>query len=251
MNHDTLIAVVHDTVFVTQEKIDTIYKVVHDTIYIAQKNDIISAYQKTIDAQASTYNIIITVFLGLVALFAGATWWYNRRAAKSEIIDEVHKVFAKEKKDFLAGQKLEFNNELHIQKAESARLFALFNISIIEKAENDQDRLSGHANLIYWWHEVFINNFIAANPVGERLGIDNLIISLEKINIENIEKEFFTTYQTIYNYQDLYDTLRYINDSLMGERNRIHSLLNHIAKENGLEFFPKETDSEKESNEQK
>ncbi len=248
MQQDSLKTVIRDTIFITEKKIDTIYKVVNDTIYIAQENDIINAYQKTIDAQASTYNIIITVFLGLVALFAGATWWYNRKAAKSEITEEVHKIFEKEKADFLAGQKLEFQNELHIQRAESARLFALYNLSIISNTEDDQEKFNAYANLVYWWNEVFMNNFIAGNNVGARLGIDSLANSLQRIISEKLEKEFFNAYKAIYNYSYLFDSLEYIHDSLIYERNKIKDYLNQIASKNDVEVSNNETKDEEKNN---
>ncbi|MDD4408877.1 MAG: hypothetical protein PHC47_03445 [Clostridia bacterium] len=226
---------------------DTTRIVIRDTIYITNENGLIDVYHKMMDNQANTYNLIITVFVSLIAIFAGATWLYNRKIVRTEISDEVNKVFQNEKKKFLQGQKLEFKNELHSQKAESARLFALFNFSIIETTKTEQDKYFAFANLVFWWHEVFINHFIAGNHIGSRLGIDQLMITLQRIVDEKIETKFFPVYQSSYNYEFLYDYLKYIDDSLFVERRRIYNLLNQIASANKVDFKKLEIPEDEES----
>jgi len=209
--------------------IHSIIKTVHDTVFVKTDVQIIDAYKKLIDSQSQTYNVIVIVLLGILALFAGAAWLYNRKIAKSDIKDEIDIVFAKEKTNFLENQKAEFKQELNHLKAESSRLFAIFNSTFIENAPENEPPILAHANIVYWWNEVIIQNILSNNLDGERLGVDNMIISLEKIIKKKIEKQFLLQYVRQYSYEDLYDSLQYITDTLKREKDKIYDLLNTIA----------------------
>lgn len=242
---ETVIKVVHDTITIPA---DTIVKVIHDTVFVAQSASNIEPYQKIIETQAATYNIILSVFVGLVALFAGATWFYNKKIAKAEMVKEVNKIFLSEKMSFLEGQKLEFKKEIYLQKGESSRLFAIVNASIIENTKNESEKINAFVNIMHWWRETFLNYFLAGgNQYGERIVVDQIKIYLTKIVDEKIETKFFQLYEKTYNYQLLYDDLQYINESLTVEKMQIFDMLNHIAKENNKEFQP--MDDEAEDNE--
>ena len=235
--------------------IHSIIQTVHDTVYVKADTQLIDAYQKLIDSQSQTYNTIIGVFVGVVALFAGATWLYNRKIAKNDIKDEIDIVFKREKTSFLDNQKLEFKQELHHLKAESSRLFALFNNTIIENAPENEPPIQAYANIVNWWNEVIVQSILSNNLGGERLGVDNLIIALEKIIATQIEKQFLIQYVRQYRYESLYDTLHYITDTLKSEKDKIYDLLNTIANSSEYaikknEFMQKEeaSEDEKENN---
>jgi len=233
--------------------IHSIIKTVHDTVFVKPDVELIDAYQKLIDSQSQTYNTIIGVFVGVVALFAGATWLYNRKIAKSDIKDEIDIVFKKEKINFLDNQKLEFKQELHHLKAESSRLFALFNNTIIENAPENEPPIQAHANIVNWWNEVIIQSILSNNLGGERLGVDSMINSLENIIAKKIEKQFIFQYVRQYRYENLYDTLQYITDTLKGEKDKIYDLLNTIANSSEYaikknEFMQKDESEEDENN---
>lgn len=78
---------IHDTIIVR----DTIIKIVENKAYNTE------VYKDILNNQTETYNTIFVVFFGLIALFAGATYLYNSKLAKSEIIKHTEKLFAREK----------------------------------------------------------------------------------------------------------------------------------------------------------
>lgn len=227
---------------------DTLSKtieVVRDTVYIDNTPELINAYQKLIDSQAQTYNLIITVFIGVAALFAGATWLYNRKLAKKDIEETVNDTFEKEKTSFLDGQKLEFKKELNQQKADSSRLFALFNNTVIESTDETENVVYAYSNMVFWWNEVIVHNILSGNLFGERLGVDNLALSLQRVIDKKIEADFLTNYTKVYKYEDLYQTLGYITDSLKSEKDHIYELLNRIGTTAGYDFKNQQDEQKK------
>ena len=159
-----------DTLFVT----DTI--VIHDTILkISEKcatnsTENVEVYKELLHSQSQTYSLMIYVFIGIIALFAGATWLYNKKIAQSEIKKETKKIFDEEKGKMMMEFKKEFDKEICFTKGESARLFA----------NSIKNSTVPHlTNKFYWWI-VAIKNYVKADiSQGVRLSTDNAIIAAE------------------------------------------------------------------------
>jgi hypothetical protein len=119
---------------------DTIVKIIEFKSKITADN--VEFYKELLNSQNQTYNLIVFIFLGIIALFAGATWLYNRKLAKREIIKHTNKIFAKEKNKLITEFTKEFESELNLMKGESARLFA------INCSGNHPNKLK---NKFFWW----------------------------------------------------------------------------------------------------
>jgi len=211
-------------------------EIIRDTVYIKSSNELVGAYEKLIDSQHSTYNFIIFVFLGIVGLFAGFTWFYQRRGFKKEIENKIIELINVDLDSFLRNQKIEFNKELNLQKAESARLFAYINEKNLETSKDKTERLNSLVNLVFWWKDVMVYNKLANNPIGERNGVNGMISSLEKVVKLRLEVSFYKQYNNIYMFNFLIEPLKYINETLTYEKNILFELLNKIALKNHIEL---------------
>lgn len=169
--------ILRDTIFKTIEKVTE------------AKIDNTDIYKEILNSQTQTYNLIILVFLGIVALFAGATWLYNRTLAKAEIIKHTDEIFAKEKEKLKEEFKKEFEIELANMKGDSARLYAI---------ACDNVTPSGTSNGFQWWVQAmkYYNEANRGNAV--RMCCDNAIAVLEKCfkNKEQCQKILLETYNT-------------------------------------------------------
>lgn len=101
---------------------DTVFQAVNNTMLTT--SEMADIYKEIINSQTQIYNSILYVFLGLVALAAGITWFYNTRTVKSKIKKETENIFNEEKVKIITDIKSEYEIELNYLKAERARLFA-------------------------------------------------------------------------------------------------------------------------------
>jgi hypothetical protein len=119
---------------------DTIVKIIEFKSKITADN--VEFYKELLNSQNQTYNLIVFIFLGIIALFAGATWLYNRKLAKREIIKHTNKIFATERDKLITEFAKEFESELNLMKGESARLFAI---------NCTGDHSNNLKNKFFWW----------------------------------------------------------------------------------------------------
>lgn len=166
---------------------DTIYKTIEKVA--EAKIDNADIYKEIIHSQTETYNFIIIVFFGLITLFLGASWLYNKHLAKGEIIKHTDEIFAKEKEKLIKEFKSEFEIELASMKGESARLFAL----ACNKATP-----SGISNSFYWWVQCIKFYKKANKGSAVRFCCERAIEALEKFtpNKEKCKKILLDTYNT-------------------------------------------------------
>jgi hypothetical protein len=199
-----------------------------DTLPTISQNHLSSAYKALLESQSQTYIALISVFIGVVALFGVLNFIQNKYLFKKDIETLVNRIFQKEKEKFLDGQKENFQKELYHLKADSARLFAALIKSIITPIE-DKEEIGLHVNHIYWWNEFLANIIMGQNPKGVRIGLEQLNEALKLIKDKNIEENFVAEFNEKYDYQYLYDTLNNVPELLEKERNQIFDLLNEIG----------------------
>lgn len=165
---------------------DTVFQTLNNTLLTT--SEMADIYKEIINSQTQTYNFIIYVFLGIIALFAGATWLYNKKIVLKEIKDETENIFNVEKVKIINDIKTEYEQELNFLKAERARLFAL---TINSNASDDL--LLKFA----WWMNAVYYYQIAERGLGTRKGCMMAINVLENILKENnISKEIYDEYIT-------------------------------------------------------
>ena len=198
---------------------DTIVKVIEKTLQPTSDNSEI--YKEIINSQSQTYNTLIVVFLGIIALFAGATWLYNKKIVKSEIIKETDKIFQKEKEKLIKQFKKEFESELNFVKGENARLFAN---SIKGVRPGDL------SNRFYWWTQCI--KFYNAIDKGKGVSIStkNALTALEKA----MEKEAECREYLLEAYPDIdicfFDIINNIPEELHEEKAQIKKLTEKLLK---------------------
>lgn len=158
MTKDTII--IKNTIVIRDTLIKTIEKVVET------KSDNTEIYKEILASQTQVYNLIMVFFLGIIALFAGATWLYNKKLAKSEIIEHTDKVFAAEKEVIMKQIKEEFEIEINSMKGESARLFAL---------ANEGDAAPQIVNQFNWWCYCIKFYILSDNGIAARMACDSAL----------------------------------------------------------------------------
>ncbi|ANW96080.1 hypothetical protein AXE80_07220 [Wenyingzhuangia fucanilytica] len=198
---------------------DTIVKVIEKTIQPISDNSEI--YKEIINSQSQTYNLIIVVFLGIIALFAGATWLYNKKIVKAEIIKETDKVFKKEKDKLIKQFKTEFEGELNFVKGESARLFA---------NSIDGTDPGDYSNKYYWWMQCVKYYKAIDKGKGVRISVENALHSLTKAieTKEESKKYIIKTYPELD--ENFYDIIKIIPNELDKEKSEIKELTEELLK---------------------
>ncbi|WP_047547411.1 hypothetical protein [Psychroserpens sp. Hel_I_66] len=198
---------------------DTIVKIIEKTIHPVSDNSEI--YKEIINSQNQTYNLIIVVFLGIIALFAGATWLYNKKIVKTEIIKETDKIFQEEKDKLIQEFKAEFEGELNFVKGESARLFAN---SIKGKKPGD------YSNKFYWWMQCVKYYKAIDKGKGVRISTENALHALEKCieTTEESKKFILETYPELAS--NFYDIIEIIPNELDKEKSEIKKLTDELLK---------------------
>lgn len=207
--------IIHDTIIIK----DTIYKTI-----TATKIDKAEVYKDILTNQTETYNTIFIVFFGLLALFAGATYLYNTKLAKSQIIKHTDKVFAIEKEKLMKHIKEDFEKELNSMKGESARLFAL-------ACENgDDDDINMIVHRFNWWCTCIDYYRLAEYGQGVRMAVDNAIITIEVgINIKEAFKnkllEMYPDCQVDFN-----ETFDELPLELLNEQTKLRKLFKEVLE---------------------
>lgn len=198
---------------------DTIVKVIEKTIQPISDNSEI--YKEIINSQSQTYNLIIVVFLGIIALFAGATWLYNKKIVKAEIIKETDKVFKKEKDKLIKQFKTEFEGELNFVKGESAILFA---------NSIDGTDPGDYSNKYYWWMQCVKYYKAIDKGKGVRISVENALHSLTKAieTKEESKKYIIKTYPELD--ENFYDIIKIIPNELDKEKSEIKELTEELLK---------------------
>lgn len=157
---------------------DTIVKVIEKI----PNSESIEIYKEIISSQQNTYNLILGLFTALIAVFAGATYLYNRKIVKSEIKKETEEIFQREKEELIKSFQNEFKSELNFVKGESARLFA---ISI------NGNGAAHISNRYYWWVQCLkyflqLNNGKAVSKI-----VNNIVANLKDAQTKKTEcKEY-------------------------------------------------------------
>lgn len=64
--------------------------IIIDSVEYIKKSDVLQFYSDIADKQATQFTILISVLCGIVVILLGATWWWNYRAAKQQIKDDIN-----------------------------------------------------------------------------------------------------------------------------------------------------------------
>lgn len=202
---------------------DTIYKTIEKVT--AAKIDNVEIYKEILNSQTATYNLIMYFFLGIIALFAGATWLYNRYIAKSEIIKQTDKIFAKEKEKLITEFKKEFEIELAYMKGDSARLFA-----IASKGDEPSEIL----NCLHWWVQCIKLYNQADKGHAVRLSCESAIDVLEKVILrkEEVKLILLDTYNEVNFTVDIFyfDIYKNIPSELLIEREKLIKMTKQLLE---------------------
>lgn len=201
--------------------LDTIVKSIENPFITS--SEMADIYKEIINSQTQTYNFIISVFLGIIAFFAGATYIYNTRIVKSEIKKETESIFKDEKQQIIDHVKASYEHELNFLKAERARLFA---ISITENE-------CGDLFLRFMWliESTYYYN-LAKIGATTRMCLENAIEALEKALKKNdaknkckvVMKENITT-------KPIDEIIKELPDELDPEKKKLEKLLSKLEEE--------------------
>lgn len=198
--------------------------IIHDTIHaIVEKNIDAELYKTLIQSQQSSYNLMMFIFLGIITIFAGATWYYNYKIKKNEIIKEIKKLFKIEKEKFTESYKKEFNNELDFIKGERSRLFA---ITLNRINENNDFKLN--IQEYFRWLEALIHYHKCGKLPGVRLCSDEIKKLISIIEPEISSKQCKMNKQDIINSKDDLESLDKISDILSKEKDLIKNFSDKI-----------------------
>ena len=74
----------------TANNIEIVKTTIVDSIEYVKKSDVLQFYSDIADKQASQFTILISVLCGIVVVLFGATWWWNYRAARQQIKDDIN-----------------------------------------------------------------------------------------------------------------------------------------------------------------
>lgn len=196
---------------------DTLSRVIEKTSTLPTNE--VEIYKQMISSQHLTYNLLIISFLGIIALFAGATWLYNRNIARKDIISETRKIFEEEKVAIIDDFKRDFEKDLCLMRGETARVFTL---SI--QGTDPADRVSR----LHWWLEALKNYNLAAKGAGIRIAIDKVITSLNEILEMKTEcKEIFLE-NAYYPRADIEEIISKVPEVLSDEKMMVIDLFNRF-----------------------
>lgn len=70
--------------------IEQLRTIVIDSVEYIKRGDVLEFYSDLASAQASQFTILTSVLCGIVVVLLGATWWWNYKAAKQQIKDEIN-----------------------------------------------------------------------------------------------------------------------------------------------------------------
>jgi len=70
--------------------VEIVKSIIVDSIEYVKKSDVLQFYSDIADKQATQFTILISVLCGVVVVLLGATWWWNYRAAKQQIKDDIN-----------------------------------------------------------------------------------------------------------------------------------------------------------------
>jgi len=201
--------VIHDTIVIR----DTIYKTLSTT-----KIDKADIYKDILENQTETYNTILVVFLGIIALFAGATYLYNTKIAKSEMIKHADEIFNKEKDVILSKIKEDFEEEMNMMKGDNARLYAV-----------NSNGTEGHkiATSLHWWCLCIDYYRLAKNGAAVRFAVENAIVMGNKSLTKRVEcKEKLL--QIVPNIETLITIFDKLPDELSDEKKELKKIITDI-----------------------
>ena len=135
----------------TTDTLQTIAESIKDTVYIGSNPELISAYEKLIDSQSQTYNIILIVFIAIVSAFAGLTFWWNKRGLKKYIDREIDNKMIKKEIEISKKLKKTINEDIEkkLTKHENRILFLEADVARALAASSESFKY--HTVAIYWW----------------------------------------------------------------------------------------------------
>jgi len=75
-------------------------KLVIDTVTTITKQEAIDLYKTILQQETSNHTIFLTVIVGTIVLFIGATWWWNKSGANKYIQEKVKEAIDAKQKEF-------------------------------------------------------------------------------------------------------------------------------------------------------
>ena len=192
---------------------DTISNVpilVNDTIEYLVKSDVVAFYSDMMEKQATSFTILISVMSAVFVAIIGATWWWNYKGAKQQIKEEI--AIAKEDiqkeceksnqeqlttareelqqsaerqlQDALTKQAADYeqyknqtNDEITMQSAELARIFALFCYTTRD-----------YIHSLQWWINALDSYAAIKNDYSVGMAIENIVILLKDLDHIDVTK---------------------------------------------------------------
>jgi hypothetical protein len=212
-----------------------------DTITIVNEtlsqSDLIDPYKELIEAQRSTYNFLIYIFLGILGLFSFVAGYIYFKKTKDLIKENTKEIFDEERKNIISSIKEEYDKEFkELRKdikealteisATSARLFA----TTIED-KHPANKMAWLVKALENYIEINQGHFItpivqAIKHLCELLTEDD---DLKKKFIGDCKKNLIDSYG--YSFKYFIETINKIPDTLSDERNTIRIFFNSIKDE--------------------
>ena len=210
---------------------DTIVKIIDQAPNLGTNEA--ELYRELINSQTQTYNLIVFVFMGLVTIFAAATWWFNTRTTKQIILKKTEEIFENEREKLLNKVTGGFSGDIDNLKVEIFRLFAM---------SNEGPSITDHCIAFGWWMMAMEINIRRSRGVALRNGIDRAIKKIEYL-IKTDKTKALLVFKDPINFidRDYVAIVEKIPDTLMTERVKLQKLI--------IELFGDSTDSKKDNTE--
>lgn len=213
---------------------DTITVFVNETL---NQSNLIDPYKELIEAQRSTYNFLIYIFLGILGLFSFAAGYIYFKKTKDLIKENTREIFDEERKNIISSIKEEYDTKFKEIREEQEMKFALIEATsarLFATTILDKDP----ANQMVWWF-IALEKYIIINK-GNFIKV--CVVSIKEIcnrliKSDDLKKKFIRHCKIslvdspAYSYEFFSEILETIPDTLTNERYEIRKFFNRIKDE--------------------
>lgn len=220
---------------------DTIIVFVRDSI---SQSELIEAYQTSIETQSSNYQLLISAFLGILAMVGFGTWFYSVKVARIQIKKHTKRIFKQERSSIISSIKEEYDGkfrkireeyrkELIKITATSSRIFAI-TIDIGDEA--------AYTNKISWWMDATEKYIITDSGYYTTISVDEIVRLTSKLESDSALKKAYISQcknylrqGLLYNYEYYNSIIEMIPNTLTDQRIKLKSFFDSIKDEISLE----------------
>jgi len=213
---------------------ETITIFVSDTL---NQSDLIDPYKELIEAQRSTYNFIIYIFLGILGLFSFAAAYVYIKKTKDWVKENTKEIFNEERKNIISSIKKEYDTTFKELGKKLELEFAQIEATSSRLFSNNIDN-SDPANKMAWMFSA-LEHYLKIN--SGRF-ITNMVNNIKLLCIHltdepDLKKKFIDDCKKVlidnskYSSEYFFEILNIIPDTLADERNVIRTFFDSIKDE--------------------